>query len=98
VCQGKTYRGPQTASSDVRADAGHGVIWIERWGTLALRWTRMVVVAEELPGGVAGPPVCGDGVGTWIAIAGPLKGERGMFTFPGSVRESGPIPESFTLH
>jgi streptogramin lyase len=88
VCQGKTFRGRLTASSDVRRDAGAGLVWIERWGTLALRWKRMVVIAEELPGGVAGGPVCGEGSGTWIAIAGPLKGERGEFRFPGSVSES----------
>jgi hypothetical protein len=105
VCQGKTYDGPLTASSDVRTDVGHGLIWIERWGTLALRWERMVVVAAEIPSGMAGGPVCGDGIGTWIAIAGPLKGERGEFTFPGRIREPSPIPpvrpvaipESFTL-
>ena len=92
MCQGKTYAGDRlTATSDVRRDAGHGLIWIERWGTLALRWTRMVVVAKEIPSGQAGGPVCGEGIGTWIAIAGPLKGERGEFTF------GGPIPESFTL-
>jgi len=91
MCQGKTFQGPLTASSDVRRDAGAGLVWIERWGTLALRWERMVVIAEEEPGGVAGGPVCGEGTGTWIAIAGPLKGERGTFEF------GGPVPESFAL-
>jgi hypothetical protein len=105
TCQGKTFKGRYMASSDVRTDVGNGVIWIERWGTLALRWERMIVVAAEIPSGMAGGPVCGDGIGTWIAIAGPLKGERGEFTFPGRIRGPNPIPpvrpvaipESFTL-
>jgi hypothetical protein len=41
--------------------------------------------------GVQGGPICGEGVGTWIATAGPLKGERGEFTF------RGPPPETITL-
>jgi Protein kinase domain len=82
ICLGRTYGGRLTASSDIRRDAGSGLVWIRRWGTLGLRWKRILVVAQELPGGVAGGPVCGEGTGTWIAIAGPLKGERGEFEFP----------------
>ena len=79
-CQGRTYHGP--ATSDVR-DAGSGLVWIERWGTLAIRFTRMVVVADA----VQGRPICGVGTGTWVATAGSLKGERGTFTFLGPGRE-----------
>ena len=83
-CKGKTYDGP--AISDVRNE-GSGIIWLERWGTLAIRFARMVVVADA----VQGAPICGEGTGTWIATAGPIKGERGEFTF------RGPPPETITL-
>ena len=83
-CKGKTYDGP--AISDVRNE-GSGIIWLERWGTLAIRFARMLVVADS----VQGAPICGEGTGTWIATAGPLKGERGQFTF------RGPPPETITL-
>jgi tRNA A-37 threonylcarbamoyl transferase component Bud32 len=79
-CKGKTYRGP--ATSDVR-DAGSGIVWIERWGTLAIHFDRMVIAADAVQGG----PLCGVGTGTWIATAGPFKGERGGFTFLGPGRE-----------
>jgi tRNA A-37 threonylcarbamoyl transferase component Bud32 len=83
-CKGKTYDGP--AISDVRNE-GSGIIWLERWGTLAIQFARMLVVADA----VQGAPICGEGTGTWIAMAGPLKGERGEFTF------RGPPPEIITL-
>jgi serine/threonine protein kinase len=83
-CKGKTYDGP--AISDVRNE-GSGIIWLERWGTLAIRFARMLVVADA----VQGAPICGEGTGTWIATAGPLKGERGEFTF------RGPPPETITV-
>ena len=83
-CKGKTYDGP--AISDVRNE-GSGIIWLERWGTLAIRFARMLVVADA----VQGAPICGEGTGTWIATAGPLKGERVEFTF------RGPPPETITL-
>jgi Protein kinase domain len=79
-CQGRTYRGP--ATSDVR-DAGSGTVWIERWGTFAIHFDRMVIAADAVQGG----PICGVGTGTWIAAAGPLKGERGTFIFLGPGRE-----------
>ena len=72
-CQGAVHLGP--AISDVRKGGGAGSFWIEGWGTMALRFTHVVVVAE----GMAGDAICGEGVGTWIATAGPLKGERGTF-------------------
>jgi hypothetical protein len=84
TCKGRTYKGP--AVSDV-LDAGRGSIWIEKWGALAIHFARMVVVAD----GVQGGPICGVGTGTWIATAGPLKGERGEFTF------LGPPPETIIL-
>jgi hypothetical protein len=84
-CRGRTHRGP--AISDVR-DAGSGVVWIDRWATLSLHFDRMVVVAEGVRGN---NPICGEGTGTWIATAGPLKGERGTFTF------HGPSPETIIL-
>jgi tRNA A-37 threonylcarbamoyl transferase component Bud32 len=83
-CQGKMYRGP--ATSDVR-DGGSGSVWIERWGTLAFHFDRFLVIADAVLGG----PICGEGTGTWIATAGPLKGERGEITF------RGPSPESIIL-
>jgi predicted Ser/Thr protein kinase len=83
-CQGKMYRGP--ATSDVR-DGGSGFVWIERWGTLAIHFDRFLVIADAVLGG----PICGEGTGTWIATAGPLKGERGEITF------RGPSPESIIL-
>ena len=82
--QGEDYDGP--AISDVRNE-GSGIIWLERWGTLAIRFARMLVVADA----VQGAPICGEGTGTWIATAGPIKGERGEFTFRGP-----PQSESFS--
>jgi Protein kinase domain len=85
-CQGKAYRGP--AISDVR-NAGSALLWIEGWGTLAIHFARMVVVVDTLQGGRIS---CSEGMGTWIATAGPLKGERGAFEF------LGPPPERIILH
>jgi hypothetical protein len=83
-CQGKEYRGP--AISDVR-NAGSGLLWIEGWGTLAIHFARMVVVVDTVQRGRNDPArpliTCSEGTGTWIAIAGPLKGERGAFEFLG---------------
>ena len=39
---------------------------------------RMVIAADAVQGG----PICGVGTGTWIATAGPFKGDRGTFTLP----------------
>jgi serine/threonine-protein kinase len=83
-CKGRTYEGP--ATSDVRNE-GSGIVWLERWGTLAIHFKHFMIAAT----GVQGGPICGEGVGTWIATAGPLKGERGEFTF------RGPPPETITL-
>ena len=65
-----------------RARDGRGSGW-DNWGTLANRFTRIVVVADA----VQGRPICGVGTGTWVATAGSLKGERGTFTFLGPGRE-----------
>jgi hypothetical protein len=83
-CKGRTYEGP--ATSDVRNE-GSGIVWLEGWGTLAIRFERTQLAADAVQGG----PICGEGTGTWIATAGPLKGERGQFTF------RGPPPETITL-
>jgi hypothetical protein len=83
-CKGKTYEGP--ATSDVRNE-GSGIVWLEHWGTLAIQFERTQLAADAVQGG----PICGEGTGSWIATAGPLKGERGVFTF------RGPPPETITL-
>jgi tRNA A-37 threonylcarbamoyl transferase component Bud32 len=81
-CQGRTYRGP--ATSDVR-NAGSGLVWIERWGTFAIHFDRMLIATDGVQ---QGGPLCGVGTGRWIATAGPLKGEQGEFTFLGPGRET----------
>ena len=81
-CHGRTYQGP--ATSDVR-DAGSGLVWIERWGTFAIHFDRMLIATDGVQ---YGGPLCGVGTGGWIATAGPLKGERGEFTFLGPGRET----------
>ncbi|HEU0248193.1 MAG TPA: hypothetical protein VFR38_14015, partial [Gaiellaceae bacterium] len=84
TCKGKTYHPPATS---VVRNEGSGIVWLERWGTLAIRNERGVLAADAVQGG----PICGEGTGTWIATAGPLRGERGEYTF------RGPPPETIDL-
>jgi streptogramin lyase len=83
-CNGKRYRG--RVVSAIR-NAGSGTVWVEHWGTFAVRIDRVVVVAEALDGA----PICGDVTGAWLATSGRLKGERGEFVF------LGPPPERIIL-
>ena len=64
---------------------GTGRLRIERWGTVALRFERTSIARNAPTAGIA--PICGELIGAWIGIAGPLRGERGRFTWFGPAAE-----------
>jgi hypothetical protein len=73
-CRGKLYEAPATA--DVHSP-GVARMRIERYGTMAVRFDRLVAAAETVE--VAPNVLCATITGAWTGIAGGIVGTSGRF-------------------